>query len=667
VSERYVVVVTDGDLKVFDAATGAEKTVNFPTGKTYLSVVGAGTAADSFSIDTIADYSFIANKTVLTATKTAPTTTPTNYNDWYQPDIWGPKVDQHYYLPYGAGSLTGTVNTWSDLPHPEDPSPPVNGDLYKVVGYDEDNFGGYYVRRNGGVWEEHYGPSANVSMDEATLPHALVRTSDGTFDFVPFAWTARRVGDADTNPPPTFIGRTINGVFYWKNRLGFITDENVVMSTAGDYGNFWRNTMTTLLDADLVDVALATNKVSILKYAVPFNDTMMLFSDQSQFSLSVRDILTPTSVAIDEATGFEMDDGARPVKLGSQVYFASKAGSWSRIREYFVNPDTVSLDAGDITAHVPRYVPDEVMKIAASDVEDALFVLTKKAGYENRMYVYKFYWDGNEKVQSAWSYWETGANDVILSADVIESEVYALIKRPDATCLEKCDLDVNATTLGLDFDILLDRRYEVQPGDMSYSAGLNETTITVPYDLTSNTQGNWKIVLTAGAGDIGKLLDQTTYVFEVVAGNDQITVPGDIRTGAPVVGANYNADYTFSEQFTYNRANLADTTGRLQLRTFTFNFQDSGFFEVQVYPYGTDFAANVEEVIPAALDAFTGRTLGEAQLILGEADFGTGTYQVYIDGNSRDVVITLSNPSHLQAKFLSCEWEGLFSKRTRGM
>jgi len=92
VSERYLVVVTDGDLKVFDAATGSEKTVAFPTGKGYLSVVGGGDAEDSFAIASIADYSFVVNKTVVCATKTAPTATPTYYANWYHPEIWATKT-----------------------------------------------------------------------------------------------------------------------------------------------------------------------------------------------------------------------------------------------------------------------------------------------------------------------------------------------------------------------------------------------------------------------------------------------------------------------------------------------------------------------------------------------------------------------------------------------
>jgi len=334
VSERYIVVITDGDLKVYDANTGVEKTVNFPTGKAYLTIVGAGSAETSFSADSVADYSFIVNKTVVTAVKTAPTTTPTNYADWDQPDIWGDRVATRYYNPNGAGTLTGTVNTWSDLPHPEDPAPPSNGDLYKVVGYDTNNFGGYYVRRVGGVWEETYGPGANTALDELTLPHSLIREGDGTFSFVPFSWPSRQFGDAETNPPPTYIGRTINGVFYWKNRLGFITDENVVFSGAGDYGNFCRNTVTQLLDSDVVDVAVSTQMVANINYILPAENGMMFFSDQTQFTLNVDQLLTPGTVSIDVATSYEMNERVKPINVGQDVYFVSESGDYSRVREY---------------------------------------------------------------------------------------------------------------------------------------------------------------------------------------------------------------------------------------------------------------------------------------------------------------------------------------------
>lgn len=660
VTERYAVVVTDGDLQVFDAVTGAEINVTFPTGTNYLNVTGS--ASEQFSLVSIADYTFVVNKEQVVATKTSPTTTPVDFSAWFRPSIWGsPEVGQFFNAP-GAGTLTGTVDTFSDLPKAGDTNPPSNGDLYKVVGLDTANFGGYYVRRVGGVWEETYGPGANTSLDELTLPHALVREADGTFSFRPFTWSARKFGDDETNPAPTFVGRPINDVFYWKNRLGFLTDENVVLSGAGDYGNFWRNTVTALLDADVVDVAVSTTKVSLLQYAVPFNNSLMLFADQTQFSLNVTDLVTPTSVSIDEATSFEVNQRVRPISVGSQVYFASNSGPFSRVREYFVQEDSVSPDAADITAHVPRYVPNGLFNLVGNTNEDALFAISSKPGERNRVYTYKFYWQGDEKIQSAWSYWDLDVNATFLSINVIESELYAIIQRSDGAYLERCDLDSGAVADGVDFDILLDRRYDVQAGDMSYNPGDDETTITLPYSNVGYTNANLKVILKSGSGNVGRLVDQIGYTFPTA---NTITVPGDVTGFDPVVGINYEMTVRLSEQFIKDRNRQSVTTGRLQMRAYTLYYQDAAFFQTRVYPYGPDYGSTTEDVVPPGLDAFTGRTLGSEQLTLGEADFDTGAFTFYVNGNSRDVVVELLNPSHLQAKFSSAEWEAMYFNRTR--
>ena len=665
VSERYIVVVSSGDLKVFDANTGAEKTVNFPTGKGYLTVSG-GFAADSFAIDTIADYSFVVNKTVTTAMKASETTQPTAYPDWYYPDVWGrdyrerPERFYNQYGSYGSG-LTGTVNVFSDLPKSTDSSPPSNGDIYKVVGYDENNFGGYYVRRTGGVWEETYGPGANERMDETTLPHALIRESDGTFTFTPFAWPARQFGDKGTNPEPTFIGRTINGVFYWKNRLGFLTDENVVLSGSGDYGNFFRNTMTTLLDSDLVDVSVNDTKVSLLQYAIPFNNSMMLFADQTQYNLSARDLVTPTSVSIDKATGYEMDVGVKPVPIGSEVYFLSRTGRYSRVREYFVHPESLNTDAADVTAHVQQYVPRNVFKMAGNSVEDCLFLISDENFYSserNKIYLYKFFWSGDEKIQSSWSHWEFDDGDRLLSIDAIEDELYLLIKRSDGTYLEKIDLDINSVVGSNTFDVLIDR-LDVCDSAI-YSAGPDYTEFTLKYPMTC---ANSKIRLVETSGPTpGRLLDPSQYT---IVNSTTIRYPGNVSGNGVFSGVAYDATYELSEQFVHDGNGNADTAGRLQMRTMSITYQDAGYFRIKVWPYGTDFTEDVETVIPASLDDFTGRTLGEAQLTLGQAAFHTGSYRTYIDANAKDVVIQLINDSHLQCKFTSIEWEGLFTKRTR--
>jgi hypothetical protein len=62
---RYKVMITDGDLKVFDMETGEEKTVNFPDGKAYLA---ADNPYQNFQCLTIGERTFVLNKTVSVGT-----------------------------------------------------------------------------------------------------------------------------------------------------------------------------------------------------------------------------------------------------------------------------------------------------------------------------------------------------------------------------------------------------------------------------------------------------------------------------------------------------------------------------------------------------------------------------------------------------------------------
>src|SRR5690606_4960173 len=157
----------------------------------------------------------------------------------------------------------------------------------------------------------------------------------------------------ESNPFPSFVDRKINDVFFHRNRLGFISDENIVFSKAGDYFNFFRGTATATLDDDPIDVGVSHVKVSILRHAIPFNETLLLFSDQTQFQLGSAEILTPDTISVNQTTEFECSLRAKPVGVSRFVYFAVNRGTFTGIREYYVEGATEAEDAAEITGHVP--------------------------------------------------------------------------------------------------------------------------------------------------------------------------------------------------------------------------------------------------------------------------------------------------------------------------
>ena len=189
-------------------------------------------------------------------------------------------------------------------------------------------------------------------------------------------WGARAAGDDFTNPFPSFVGKTIRDIFFFKNRLGILTDSNIIFSEADEYFNFFRTTTQQLLDSAVIDVGLSHTKVAILEHAVPFQEKLMLFSQGSQFVLRGADVLSPKTVAISPATEYDLSDGIQPVALGNYIYFPFKRNDFEGVYEYFVDNNTETFNAEEITQQVPKYITSDVQKIVGSQAENTIVMST---------------------------------------------------------------------------------------------------------------------------------------------------------------------------------------------------------------------------------------------------------------------------------------------------
>lgn len=507
---------------------------------------------------------------------------------------------------------------------------PPNGPEGFVIGVVGDNDKGqddFYVvlqiNDNGGqVWKETVKPNIETELNASTMPHQLVRRTDGNFDFQQATYASRKVGDDDTNPFPSFVGFKLADIFFHRNRLGVLADENVIFSEAGQFEefNFFQRTTLTLLDSDPIDVAVSNNKVSLLRHAVPFTESLLLFSDLTQFRLDATDLLTPETVSIDVTTQFEASLRAKPVGAGRYVFFGTKRGKYSGVREYFVDLDTEVDDAADITAHVPSYILGEVKKMEASSNEDMLICLTEDD--PTAMYVYRYYWQGNEKLQSSWSRWVMSGN--VLNVSFNKSEIFVLVKYNTGVFLERINLSEDDATevTSAGHGINLDRRVKLTSGG----------TTTVPYTASN-------IVYVT---DTGRLILDTGVSAALSSG---LTV---------YAGVPYTFRYRFSEQVLKNN-NEPMTTGRLQLRNWNVVYSDTGFFQTEVTPTAR----------PTKTAKFTGRLVGSSANVLGQVAIENGTFRFGVNSNAKEVNIELVSDSHLPCSFQSAEWEGFFVLRSR--
>ena len=174
--------------------------------------------------------------------------------------------------------VTDTVQRFSLLPA----TAPADYTVLVKTDPNGDEAGSYYVKYNNEekVWEECVCPNILVGLDATTMPHALVREADGSFTFKKLEWTERKVGDEDSNPLPSFVDYAISDIFFYRNRLGLLSGENVILSESGEYFNFWMTTATDILDIDPIDVATTTTRINFLNYAIPFDGELYCFSDK---------------------------------------------------------------------------------------------------------------------------------------------------------------------------------------------------------------------------------------------------------------------------------------------------------------------------------------------------------------------------------------------------
>ena len=582
--------------------------------------------------------------------------------------------------------IKNSVQQFTDLPNV---SP--NGYVVEITGDEGTNFDNYYVKfttNNGnaleeGQWEETVEAGISFKFDYATMPHVLIRQADGNFRFARVdgdtytlsgttftlpKWGERVVGDLESSPNPSFIGNKINNVFFFRNRLGFLAADNVILSTVSEFFNFFSETVISVLDTEPIDVAASHTKVAILKHAVTMGEKLILFSEQTQFVLSSSaDNLTPSTANVLVQTEFESNAAAQPVGSGSSIYFLTKKGSFAGIREYIIAGNQQIQDAANTTIHVPRLIPSGIFKMAVSNNQDILVLLGTEN--PNKLYVNRWlYGDGFSKALNAWFTYTLNSNRSILNVDFIGTDLIMVVEEANGVTLEKIPFETNFREPNADFEYHLDHKVtEATTGvSVSYSSGTGLSTFTVPYRLRANmnivgrylangetstfvdAQGNTK-TLTSGQA--------LTSTNTTNGSTSTITATGDFRNSKFIIGEPYEMHYRFSQQrLTQGGGGATELiSGRLQIHHFYIKYEDSGFFQVEVTPENRD----------TSLHKFTGRLLGAASASIGQINLDTGTFKVPIMSKSDRVNIDVKNNTFLPTLLASAEYEGVFHMRSR--
>ena len=216
-------------------------------------------------------------------------------------------------------------------------------------------------------------------------------------------WKNREIGDATTNPMPSFVGHPIDLISFYKNRIVFASRQNVICSQAGDYFNFFASTVITLVDSDPIDISASTLKPIRLKHAISSPLGLLLFGDNAQMLLSTTtEAFSPKTAEINLLSTLSQTDRIAPVDIGSSYVFVEEGVKASSIYEMAITDTSNKPVSTELTRPLPTYIPAAVVDMQVSQSAGTLAILSKQ---ETRsLYLYRWFQLGDNRI-SGWFRW----------------------------------------------------------------------------------------------------------------------------------------------------------------------------------------------------------------------------------------------------------------------
>lgn len=319
------------------------------------------------------------------------TSTPDNqdftFSSW---DSWGNQASEGW---------KGSVNKITDLPK----DMPFADVYVAITGDENDKFTEYYVKWNGSSWVETVDPTENRGV-LTNMPLKCNRTSfSGTtpvFEISVEDWATPIVGNSDNNPDPSFVGRTVQDLFFYKNRLGLASEDSIVLTESANYVNFYATSVLDIVSTDMVDVTISANQASKIYYAKPFNSSLYIFTKYSQYELTSEGAFSPSTVSLNNTTNYPMAVDVEPVVVNDSLYFISTTNNHQQLREY-IKTDKLNVKGINLNVSTPTYLEKPIKKIIADGVLGYIILCTE----DNDAYFYCYVDDGDQRVQAAWSKW----------------------------------------------------------------------------------------------------------------------------------------------------------------------------------------------------------------------------------------------------------------------
>jgi hypothetical protein len=525
------------------------------------------------------------------------------------------------------------------------------------------------MNRGRGFWQETIARDVSPGLDAATMPHELANTGATTFTFGPITWKDRVAGDNVTSPIPSFIGKTINSSFFYNNRLGVLSEDNIIFSVANDAYNFFVKSALTEVDSDPIDLNVASIRPVTLFDVLPSPQGLIVFSERQQFQIFTTDgsTLTPNSAVVRSISNYEMNTNITPVDVGTTAAFVNSVPGYSKLftlqlRDIEQNPIVV-----DISKVVLEWIPEGVDGLTVSPQNSVIMLIDRGTSY---LYLYRYYNNGEKDLFQAWTKWQLPGT--IQSAKIINDSVYIISQHEDEYTLGRITLDEIPTgdVVATASDILGNSCLDMATRPVSPAVGVDAvvydstndlTKIYVPFTPFQQTNAvmllavptadnNTAAEIDADAGYWATAYERTesgtNYRYFEVKGNFTSYADGI------VVGYGYDLDVILPKFYYRRNPTTTDFTAALTISRAVFSIGRTGAVKFKLRPTGRKEWVDVQHT--AIADYYA----GDSNPVVSERQF---TVPIHQRNTNFELKVTSNLP--YPVSLVSMMWEGNYSPR----
>jgi hypothetical protein len=466
-------------------------------------------------------------------------------------------------------------------------------------------------------------------------------------------WKPRDVGAADTNPMPSFVDNTIDGISFFKNRIIFTSRQNVICSQAGDYFNFFASTVITIIDSDPIDLSASSTRPIRFKYLLPVPRAgVLLFGDNAQYVLeTTTEAFAPKTAEINRLSSFSLTDSISPIDVGPSYIFVEQGDKATAVYEMDIGDNVGGKPVvQELTKPIPYYIPAAIKNLKVSQAANTFAILS--AQDTKSIYLYRFFNTGESRV-SAWFRWTLPGT--VESFDFDQDIMYVVTKQGSNYILNTVSLLTETPSQSLLFegqylDVRLDY-FDYNPVLVYKSA--TDTTRVCFKDGFENTEEQPVLMYLNPA--IAGSFEEQTLQYDATAPTGQkyyLVVDGNQTTSKFAIGYKYEAVAELPAFYYFSAETKKDTVNVPRINRLKINSYNSGPYRALVVSAGrNDFSVSLPQIQADNYKADNIPLIRNAE----------STVPILAKGNQFSFSLIADAP--FPTSFTSITWEGTYNNK----